>query len=177
MGRALTDGKASFEEIREDYYASAFGPFKDFAAKAHGEIERTVSFAYMKEEISASEALPLFKEGTAFLTVLLKKFPSTEGAAPVFVESMEILRFMAENVLNLVEVLVLKIEGRSEEEIAEADKRRKVFFNERELRFQPYADGFYVNMITDGIVACEKTGIYASAQDDKKRYERGAKEV
>ena len=38
MGRALTDGKASFEEIREDYYASAFGPFKDFAAKAHGEI-------------------------------------------------------------------------------------------------------------------------------------------
>ena len=66
---------------------------------------------------------------------------------------------------------------RSEEEIAEADKRRKVFFNERELRFQPYADGFYVNMITDGIVACEKTGIYASAQDDKKRYERGVKEV
>lgn len=52
-----------------------------------------------------------------------------------------------------------------------------MFFNERELRFQPYADGFYVNMITDGIVACEKTGIYASAQDDKKRYERGVKEV
>lgn len=116
------------KKYSEDYYASAFGPFKDFAAKAHGEIERTVSFAYMKEEISASEALPLFKEGTAFLTVLLKKFPSTEGAAPVFVESMEILRFMAENVLNLVEVLVLKIEGRSEEEIAEADQKEKSVF-------------------------------------------------
>ena len=35
------------------------------------------------------------------------------------------------------------------------------FFNRNEKKFQPYVDGFYFNMITEGIVKSEKTGIYA----------------
>ena len=85
---------------------------------------------------------------------------------------MEILRFAAENILRLVDVLILKIRGRPEEEIAAADAARKEFFNRREMRFQPYADGFYVNLITDGIVACE-SGRFSIADGGH----RGADEV
>lgn len=166
MGRALSDASASFEEIREDYYSSAFGEYGDFAKYFYKKIERTVSFAYMRDEADAATALPGFKEAKIFLTQTLKSFPEPDvKGSPVVTESMEILRFVAENVLRLLNVLILKIEGGSEEEIEAADSSRKEFFNRREMRFNTYADGFYVNMITDGIIACEKTGIYAPSGD------------
>jgi len=57
--------------------------------------------------------------------------------------------------------LLLKIEGADKEEIEKADKKRKEFFNKNELKFQPFADGFYVNMIVDGIVSAKEVEIYA----------------
>ena len=173
LGRALSDGNASFAQIREDYYASAFGVHKEFAQRFYERVERTVSFSYMKEELDAAGALPGFLEAKAFLAETLKNFPATDAERyPVQAESMEILRFAAENILRLVDVLILKIRGRPEEEIAAADAARKEFFNRREMRFQPYADGFYVNLITDGIVACE-SGRFSIADGGH----RGADEV
>lgn len=61
MGRVLSDENAAFKEIREDYYASAFGKYKDFARHFYEEVERTVSFKYMKEETDAASALPVSK--------------------------------------------------------------------------------------------------------------------
>ena len=167
MGRVLSDENAAFKEIREDYYASAFGKYKDFARHFYEEVERTVSFKYMKEETDAASALPGFKEAKIFLTETLKNFPDVSDLLPVQAESMEILRFAADNILKLIDVLILKIEGKPEEEIAAADAERKEFFNRRELRFQPYADGFFVNMITDGIVASEKSGIYTESGNER----------
>ena len=52
-------------------------------------------------------------------------------------------------------------ESADKKKIEEANKERKDFFNKNEERFQSYADGFYVNMIVDGIVAQKQLGIYA----------------
>ena len=76
-------------------------------------------------------------------------------------ESMGILRFAAGNVLRFLNVMILKLCGADKEKIAEADKERKEFFNSHEMRFQPYADGFYINLIIDGLIASQQTGIYA----------------
>ena len=57
--------------------------------------------------------------------------------------------------------------GEVKAEIEAADKDRKDFYNQNEMRFQPYADGFYVNMITDGLVMAQKTGIYADSGKKK----------
>lgn len=128
MGRVLSDENAAFKEIREDYYASAFGKYKDFARHFYEEVERTVSFKYMKEETDAASALPGFKEAKIFLTETLKNFPDVSDLLPVQAESMEILRFAADNILKLIDVLILKIEGKPEEEIAAADARKKGIF-------------------------------------------------
>ena len=76
-------------------------------------------------------------------------------------ESLSLLKFLLENVLRLVNVIVLQIEGADKEKIEKANKERKDFFNKNEKYFQPFADGFYVNMIVDGIVAQKQLGIYA----------------
>ena len=64
-------------------------------------------------------------------------------------------------ILDALCVIMLQIEGADKKKIEEANKERKDFFNKNEERFQPYADGFYVNMIVDGIVAQKQLGIYA----------------
>ena len=76
-------------------------------------------------------------------------------------ESLAILRFAAENTLNIVNVLVLQLTGADANSVKKADEKRKKFFNDGELRFQPYVDDFYQNMIVDGIIAAKKVGIYA----------------
>ena len=107
------------------------------------------------------EALPGLLEAQTFIEKTLTNFPEEKKNA-VNAESLDILRFAAENTLRLVNVLVLKLQGATEKSIEEADKERKDFFNRNEMRFQPYADGFYVNMITNGLVEAEKTGLYAT---------------
>ena len=161
LGRALTDEKLSFETICKEYYDAAFGEHAAFARQYYTEIERTVSFPYMREEVSGMEALPGLLKAQTFIEKTLTNFPEEEKNA-VNAESLDILRFAAENTLRLVNVLVLKLQGATEKSIEEADKERKDFFNRNEMRFQPYADGFYVNMITNGLIEAEKTGLYAT---------------
>ena len=79
---------------------------------------------------------------------------------------MEILRFAAENIYRLLNVLLMKANGEPREVIEKANEERKEFFNKNEMRFQPYADGFFVNMITGGIIDCQKTGIYAATNKE-----------
>jgi hypothetical protein len=158
MGRVLFDGEISYEEIRKEYYDGAFGKYSDFASNVYAEVDRTVSFPYMREEISSKEAYPLLKESVTVIETALKDFPTDKGAVG---QSLELLKFMLENTYNLVKVLLLKIEGAGKEEIEKADKKRKEFFNNHELKFQTFADGFYVNMIVDGIVSAKEVGIYA----------------
>ncbi len=160
MGRALFDGNLTFDEIREEYYSAAFGEYKDFASRLYREIEDTVSFAYMKDEASDSAALPGFVKAETLLTKALAEFPDNVGSATVR-DSLAILRFTVENVLRLVRVLVLKIEKAPADEIARADEERVKFYNDNELRFQPFTDGFYVNLIVGGIVKSKCVGIYA----------------
>lgn len=168
MGRALTEG-ISYEELRKEYYAAAFGNYQDFAQEVYKRIEDTVSFAYMKEEESALSALPGFRQAKSYLEDLIENFPKTSAEdGEVERESMEILYFAVNHILRIINVLILKIEGGSEEAIQAADEERKNYFNSRELRFQPYADGYLINMITDGLIACEKTGIYGSSEDRKE---------
>lgn len=160
LGRTLFDGELSYEEIRAEYYNGAFGKYAEFASGFYNKIEELVSFLYMKEEQDGQTALPGFKSAQTYLTRVLGDFPNDLGTG-IYAESMEILRFLAENLIRLLNVLVLKIEGEDEEKIKAADLERKAYFNANEKRFQPYADGFYVNMIVDGIVAAREVGIYA----------------
>ena len=160
MGRALFDGSLTYDDIRDEYYTSAYGENADFAAKLYSEIQRTVLFSYMREELDASSALPFFKEGYKIVEKALSEFPSdTENETHN--ESLAVLKFVVGNVIRLVRVIMLQIEGADKKKIEEANKERKDFFNKNEERFQPYADGFYVNMIVDGIVAQKQLGIYA----------------
>lgn len=160
MGRALASD-LGFDEIREEYYGEAFGKFKDFAEEFYSFIEENVSFAYMKEEVSINDAMPGFIKAEEYLEKLLADFPKTDDCGNVEKESMAILRFAAENVKRLVKTIILKTTGADKSAVEEAEEERKRFFNEGEMRFQPYADGFFVNMITDGIVNCQKTGLYS----------------
>lgn len=159
MGRALSDNTLSYEQIRDEYYRGAFGEQAAFAASLYADIERTVSFAYMKEEEKAQKALLGFKEAQKLLAQALAHFPSSDNA--VWGESLAILRFAAENILRFVNVLVLQLEGADEAAINAAEAERHKFFNDGELRFQPYVDGFYQNMIVGGLVSDHKTGIFA----------------
>ena len=70
---------------------------------------------------------------------------------------------LVEHNLRLVVYIAKKFEGTGADgdEIEKADKLRKKFFADGEMRFQPYVDDFYQNMIVDGIIAAEKVGIYA----------------
>jgi hypothetical protein len=112
----------------------------------------------MRDEISAEKAVPLLKEGAVSVKAALENMPTSSDE--VTAESLALLQFMLQNVQNLIEVLLLKATGADEKALAEANARRKRFFNENEMRFQPYADGFYVNMIVDGIVDAKEVGIY-----------------
>ena len=160
MGRALFDEKTDFSSLREEYYEAAFGRDAEYAKEFYRTLENYVPFSYMKEEENGQSALPKLVAAQQYLKEFLKQ-PRRRGQDEVRDESLAILRFTAENVRRLTDVLVLKLQGASESEIRAADEERKKFFNKNELRFQPYADGFYVNMIVDGLIESEKTGIYA----------------
>lgn len=160
MGRALFDGEADYFSLREEYYEAAFGEAAEYAKEFYRMLEKVVPFSYMKEEEDGASALPKLLCAQKYLKEFLKKERSISGDE-VRDESLAILRFTAENVRRMTDVLVLKLQGASESAIRAADEERKKFFNENELRFQPYADGFYVNMIVDGLIESEKTGLYA----------------
>ena len=159
MGRALSDDSLSYDDIRQEYYTAAFGNAAEFASRLYSEIERTVSFAYMKEEEKCDTAFAGFIEAQSLIQNALAKFPSSENG--VHAESLAILRFAAENTLRLVNVLVLRITGADKEKIEKAEAERKQFFEAGELRVQPYVDGFYENLSVGGIVAAPSAGIYA----------------
>lgn len=161
MGRALEDGEASYEALRSEYYTAAFGKNAAFASRFYEEIEKDMLFSYMKEEASGTEALPGIVKAQTFIRETLAAFPEF-AEDETRAESLALLRFVAENILRLARVLELKITGAADAEIAAANEERKDFFNRNELRFQPYADGFYVNMIVDGIVSAKEVGIYAN---------------
>ncbi len=160
MGRALFDGEADYFSLREEYYEAAFGEAAEYAKEFYRMLEKVVPFSYMKEEEDGASALPKLLCAQKYLKEFLKKERSISGDE-VRDESLAILRFTAENVRRMTDVLVLKLQGASESAIRAVDEERKKFFNENELRFQPYADGFYVNMIVDGLIESEKTGLYA----------------
>ena len=160
MGRALFDGEADYSSLREEYYEAAFGDAAEYAKEFYRTLEKVVPFSYMKEEEDGASALPKLLCAQKYLKKFLKKEMPASGDE-VRDESLAILRFTAENVRRMTDVLVLKLQGASETAIRAADAERKKFFNENELRFQPYADGFYVNMIVDGLIESEKTGLYA----------------
>lgn len=163
MGRALTEGSLTYGQVREEYYAAAFGKNKEFASKFYSDMERLVSFSYMNDRVDGGSVLADLKEALGVIDRTLSEFPSLSAEDETRAESLAILRFVAENIKNVVTVLVMKIEGRDREEIEQANLRRKEFFNRGEVRFQPYADGFYVNMIVDGIIDAKAIGIYAES--------------
>lgn len=110
MGRALFDGQIGYEALREEYYRGAFGKHAPFAMRFYETLERTVPFSYFKEETDGKTALPLLREAQAFLRKTLSEFPA-DAEDDTRRESLEILRFTAENALRTAEVLILKEEG------------------------------------------------------------------
>ena len=162
MGRALFDGAADFAGLREEYYSAAFGKNAEFAKKIYSEIEEKVPFAYFeggRTDSDLKKILPGLKEVKAFLERVASDLP--EGENETCRESLAVLGFAANNVAKFLNVIILKTEGAPPEETARAEEERKRYFNSNEMRFQPYADGFYVNMITEGLIASRETGIYA----------------
>jgi len=73
-----------------------------------------------------------------------------------------VLKFALENVLSIVSEIILKADGADETTLARAEEKRKEFFNKNEEKFQLFVDGFYFNMITEGIIKSQKVGIYAA---------------
>jgi len=160
MARALNDGKSDYEKMKSEYYSDAFGKFAAFAENYYSYIEKNVSFKDVKEEARGPEFMSRLRTALSFAEETLKGFPDTENEEDIYKESMEILKFAAENLTRLLTVLILMTEGADEAIIAEANKDRKDYFNRLEMRYQPYADGFYVNMITDGIVSSSESAAY-----------------
>ena len=163
MGRALLDGETDFVTLRREYYDAAFGKNAKYARKFYGMLEEYLPFDYFEGGTlnpECGDLLPKFVKAKELLTELLTE-PVPEAEDAVRGESMGILRFAAGNVLRFLNVMILKLCGADKEKIAEADKERKEFFNSHEMRFQPYADGFYINLIIDGLIASQQTGIYA----------------
>ena len=60
-----------------------------------------------------------------------------------------------------MECLITKANGAESDFLEEEESKRMDFFNRNEQKFQPYVDGFYFRMITEGIVKSKKVGIYA----------------
>lgn len=160
MGRALSEGEADYETLKKEYYLAAFGKNAPFAENFYKEIERTMLFSYMTGETDGKTALPGIAEAQQILSSALENFPE-DGEDETRTESLQLLRFVAENLLRVANVLRLKIEGADEQAIRAADEERRSYFNRNELRFQPYADGFYVNLIVDGILDIKEVGVYA----------------
>ena len=75
--------------------------------------------------------------------------------------SLSILEFALKNTLGIVECLITKANGAEPDFLEKEESKRMDFFNRNERKFQPYVDGFYFRMITEGIVNSKKTGIYA----------------
>ena len=161
MGRALTDGRMSFADIREEYYSAAYGKYAPQAKEIYETIKNKVGFAYTGGEKCASGTNPDLFSALAYLKRKEENFIDAKDCNETVKESLKILHFVVSNVYRAVKVIVLKEENAPREEIEKADAERKNYFNSRELEFQPYADGFYVNMIVDGIIEAKAVGIYA----------------
>lgn len=151
MGRVLFDAEISYEQIRNEYYFAAFGKYAEMAKEIYSGIEKNVAFSYLCDTKKNEPNLTQLKTAQAELKERLAAFP-VSAENEVQDESLAILQFVMENTLRLLDVLILKLEGGEGEALEKAERDRKDFFNKWEIRFQPYADGFYVNMIMDAVV-------------------------
>lgn len=162
LGRALSDGNETLENIRKTYYSAAFGKFASLAEEAYSMLETYIPFSYIREETSGDGYITLLETGREKIVNMLGKIPS-ESDSEVETVSLSVLRFALENTFGIVNCLILKANGATQSELEKEEEKRVEFFNRNEARFQLYADGFYFNMITKGIVKSEKVGIYADA--------------
>lgn len=162
MGRALTDGEETLGNIRKTYYSAAFGKYAAFAEGVYADLERYAPFSFMRDESDGKEALPLLKVCLQKTEDVLADFPEGDDEGEVVRTSLSVLSFLLGNVRLLAEELIAKLEGADREYLARAEKRRIEFFNRNEEKYQPFVDGFYFCMITEGIVKSEKAGVYAS---------------
>lgn len=162
LGRALTDGNETLESLRQSYYNAAFKNYSRFAEEVYNTLEKYVPFAYIREEVSGDEYLSLLKTGKTKIEEYLRDFPAVAESDEVVFMSLSVLKFALENVLSIVSEIILKADGADETTLAIAEEKRKEFFNKNEEKFQLFVDGFYFNMITEGIIKSQKVGIYAA---------------
>lgn len=160
LGRALADGTETLENIRKTYYSAAFGKYAAFAEEAYGMLEKYVPFPYVREEASGREYISLLETGREKIKEKLNEMPKEKGSEVVSV-SLSILEFALKNTLGIAECLIMKANGVAPDLLEREEAKRMEFFNRNEEKFQPYIDGFYFKMITEGIIKSEKVGIYA----------------
>ena len=160
LGRALADGSETLENIRKTYYSASFGKYATFAEEAYGILEKYVPFSYVREETSGKEYISLLETGREKIKEKLKEMPEEKDSEVISV-SLLILEFALKNTLGIVECLITKANGAESDFLEEEESKRMDFFNRNEQKFQPYVDGFYFRMITEGIVKSKKVGIYA----------------
>lgn len=160
LGRALADGSETLDDIRKTYYSAAFGKYATFAEEAYGMLEKYVPFSYVREETSGKKYISLIETGREKIKEKLKEMPEEKDSEVVSV-SLSILEFALKNTLGIVECLITKANGAEPDFLEKEESKRMDFFNRNERKFQPYVDGFYFRMITEGIVNSKKTGIYA----------------
>ena len=160
LGRALADKDETLINIRRTYYSAAFGKYAPFAEEAYGMLEKFVPFPYVREETGGSEYISLLETGREKIKETLRAMPEEKDSEVVSV-SLSLLEFALRNTLGIVECLIMKANGADPDSLEREEKKRMEFFNRNEKKFQPYVDGFYFNMITEGIVKSEKIGIYA----------------
>ena len=123
-------------------------------------LEKYVPFPYVREETGGSEYISLLETGREKIKETLRAMPEEKDSEVVSV-SLSLLEFALRNTLGIVECLIMKANGADPDSLEKEEKKRMEFFNRNEKKFQPYVDGFYFNMITEGIVKSEKIGIYA----------------
>ena len=150
LGRVLSDDKITYEEIEKEYYGAAFGNETDFAVNLFSELNRYLPFGYFSRSHEIKANLTELQELKDKLEKALAYFPEDEDE--VISESLNILRFLTENVLRTVKVMIAKAEKEDEKIICVLDQERKDYFNLSEKRFSTYADGYYVNLIINSII-------------------------
>ena len=151
LGRVLSEEGLTYESIEKEYYQSAFGSYKEYAKKTYLLINQYLPFGFLARKNLNDFNLSKFIEFKKVLKEIIANFPCcVEGI--VVLKSLELLRFLLENLLKMMQVIIAKVKQENEDIIKLLMQERVEFFNLNEKKFQPYVDGFYFLRITESMM-------------------------
>jgi hypothetical protein len=163
MGSILYNSKKSYYDIEKEYYLNAFGELSEKAKLIFEDVSKYISFKYFKDEntLQDNSVSSSFKIAIYLLNKHLYDLKDVKLNNISQNESLELLRFLLKFSIQLSEIIIAKEDESTKLTAENLRMKMKKWVDNNELRFQPYFDGFYINMIIDGLIKKQETKIYA----------------